>query len=49
MKKTKTRLQLSKATVRVLRESELVVVRGGGQVDAQLLKSPSNDPTACLG
>jgi hypothetical protein len=48
MKKTKTRLQLSKVTVRVLGETEMVMVRGGGGAALLGKGSPSNDPSACV-
>ena len=47
MKKIKTRLQLTKTTVRVLRDSELAAAQGGG---GGLLagRASTNDPTACF-
>jgi hypothetical protein len=46
MKKTKTRLEIRKVTVRVLQNSALVSVRGGGGGNGSL---PSSDnPLACL-
>jgi hypothetical protein len=48
MKKIKTRLQLTKTTVRVLRDGELAAAHGGGNT---LLagRASTNDPTACFG
>ena len=48
MKKIKTRLQLTKTTVRVLHGSELAAAHGGGNT---LLagRASTNDPTACIG
>ena len=43
MKKTKTRLGLTKTTIRVLRDSELAAVQGGIAAD-----KPSNNPWACF-
>jgi hypothetical protein len=42
MKKIKTRLQLTKTTVRVLRAAELSAVQGG------VARISSNDPLACI-
>lgn len=43
MKKTKTRLELTKTTIRVLRDSELAAVQGGAGTE-----KPSNNPWACF-
>jgi hypothetical protein len=47
MKKIKTRLQLTKTTVRVLQGADLAAVRGGA---AALLpgRTSSDDPNACV-
>ena len=42
MKKTTTRLGLTKTTIRVLRDSELAAVQGG------VAEKPSNNPWACF-
>jgi hypothetical protein len=44
MKKIKTRLQLTKTTVRVLGSAELEAVRGGGVAG----RISSADPNACV-
>lgn len=44
MKKMKTRLQLTKTTVRVLQNVELAAVHGGIRVT----RPSSDDPTACI-
>jgi hypothetical protein len=43
MKKTKMRLELTKTTIRVLRDIELTVVQGGAGTG-----KPSNNPLACI-
>jgi hypothetical protein len=50
MKKNRTRLQLTKTTVRVLRDADLTVVHGGGGAAAARLGvgTSTNDPTACV-
>jgi hypothetical protein len=47
MKKIKTRLQLTKTTVRVLQAGELAAVQGGGAARVGGGAS-TNNPTACL-
>jgi len=47
MKKIKTRLQLTKTTVRVLRAAELTGVQGGGAAGLLTERASSNNPTAC--
>ena len=51
MKKMKTRLQLSKTTIRVLRDADLAAVHGGGGVGGAAAylggRTSSDDPTAC--
>ena len=44
MKKIKTRLQLTKTTVRVLRDGELTAVHGG----IRATRTSTDDPTACF-
>jgi hypothetical protein len=50
MKKNRTRLQLTKTTVRVLRDADLTVVHGGGGVIAAVGggRTSTIDPTACV-
>ncbi len=51
MKKIKTRLQLTKTTVRVLQGADLAAVRGGGGGDAAAFlggRTSSDHPTACV-
>lgn len=48
MKKIKTRLQLTKSTVRVLRDAELSAVQGGNGVALLAGPKSTNDPTACV-
>lgn len=43
MKKTKTRLGLTKTTIRVLRDIELTAVQGGAGTG-----KPSNNPWGCV-
>jgi hypothetical protein len=43
MKKNKTRLELTKTTIRVLRDIELTAVQGGAGTG-----KPSNNPLACI-
>jgi hypothetical protein len=46
MKKIKTRLQLTKTTVRVLQDAELAAVGGGAALRAP--RTSTEDPTACV-
>jgi hypothetical protein len=46
MKKNKTRLQLTKTTVRVLQDADLAAVRGGGGVPPT--RASSDDPAVCV-
>jgi hypothetical protein len=48
MKKIKTRLQLTKTTVRVLQDADLAAVRGGGSGALLRARTSSDDPTACI-
>ena len=48
MKKIKTRLQLTKTTVRVHRDSELSAAHGGGGNTLREGRTSTNDPTACF-
>jgi hypothetical protein len=46
MKKMKTRLQLTKTTVRVLQDAELAAVQGGAGL--RVTRPSTDDPTACI-
>ncbi|HSK00421.1 MAG TPA: class I lanthipeptide [Kofleriaceae bacterium] len=48
MKKIKTRLQLTKTTVRVLQDADLAAVRGGGGGALLRGRASSDDPAVCV-